>query len=284
MSRVRQFDQDRLEEELEDLQEEFSQQIKGTPPFDDQEVRDAFLSDAARIRLFLKDHKLIEEYLRELNNLIVKNYAEAGIETDTLQGQHRKILRKTLENELAEAGFAPGFGKAIGFLAAKDFLYAVSQGVVLKDPGAPLNHGEFSHAIQWIFIGWHQQRCKEQGIDFLSESVVDFFKKIQFPNLWDKLVDASERSPSVASTFICPEHLHKFLLSTEDPDMALLKRLITSRAEKRKEQQAAEKSSESRVTVAGNDNLLFKEKKNKTEYDESKKSNMLLLPKTPKKN
>lgn len=232
-----------------------------------------YLLEYAKIAAFLQDEPACLIQLKRLNKLVEQEAKERGLNIDETESslghmQHKKVLRNVLERELAKVGFQPEFGKATGFLYPEIFRSAISKGLILKDPGVILQHGEFTHAIQWLLIGWQQA-----DTPFLQEPVIESFKRLgddrsvflKFPNeenLWDLIVDYRS---DLSQTFRSPEILHLSIVDSNDPELKTLKKLCAERMNKR---------------GFG----IFSDSASKThrEYERSPESDSLLLP-VPKK-
>ncbi|WP_454780352.1 LirA/MavJ family T4SS effector [Legionella sp. WA2022007384] len=193
-----------------------------------------FIRDCAKIITFLQDESIVAEHLKYLNTLLVEEAKKQGLSLDNqTQGtylKHKKVLRNVLERELAKMGFQPKFGKVLLPIYPSLFLATVSEGFVLKDPGAGLAHGEFIHAIQWLIIGWQQNQTQ-----FLTKPIIHVYKQLGLEDekMWNSLVDRVETN---CEDFRSPERLQRFIRRSNDPDLSLLKALFDSRVEKRKHQ------------------------------------------------
>lgn len=219
----------------------------------------------AKISVFLQDEAVVLAQLRKLNSLLEKEATKRNLIISENDLTHKKVLRNVLEQELEKMGFQPDFAKATGFLPPDVFRSTIRDGLLIKDPGAGIEHGEFTHAIQWLVIGWQQQ-----DTPFLKYPVIEVFKqlgddrsvlgitRINETNMWDLIVDDLRHKDCRN-----PDYLHQVILESEDPNLSLLKKLCGSRMTKRK-------------TKASN---LFHEEKEfpKKEYDQSKDHKDLLI-------
>lgn len=194
---------------------------------------ETFFEDCAKISLFLQDTQAVLGHLKTLNGLLITEAKERNLSVDDDKKcgylQHKKVLRSVLEQELAKIGFEPDLGKALGVLENSTFAQIYSKGVLLKDPGAGVEHGEFTHPIQWLIIGWQQQDTA-----FLSLPVLKMFSRFgedpKFLLIWDTVVDQIKEACTDARS---PERLHTMILNSDDPDLSLLKILCQSRVKKR---------------------------------------------------
>lgn len=236
----------------------------------------------AKIAVFLQDKNAILVQLKKLNALLIEEAKKRNLVINEQEPnsylKHKKLLRNVLELELKKIGFVPNLGKAIGLLPPCVFRSAIREGLIVKDPGAGIKHGEFTHAIQWLLIGYQQNDTK-----FLDKPVIEIFKQLgddrssfrpilsgedhgEF-NIWDTLVDRVVMSQNCRS----PDYLHEMILTSDDPDLLLLKTLCDSRVKKRKKMQPANLSPFS--------DQFFQDKTypNK-DYEVSEKNKNLLLP------
>lgn len=176
----------------------------------------SLIKDGAAIRVFLSDQNAIDEGLKKLNGILEaeqKNFPN-----------NKKLLRTVIERELAKLGFEGKMAKTHELLSSRVFLYAVSQKTFIKDPGAPPSHGEFTHAIQWLLIGWGNEKN-----NFLSKGTADFYQELgvktsstkdsllpvminaAYAALWNCIVDEEENdnkkllNPEIK--FTCPDYL-----------------------------------------------------------------------------
>lgn len=211
------------------------------PSVNHQELMN-LIPDMVQVRLLLSDINLVNEALFKLNHLL-NTECESRLKS---KQDNSKLLRKVIENELGKLGFIGALGKATDFLPREKFLYAISEGVLLKDPGAGINHGEFTHAIQWIIIGWINQKHH-----LLSQSAVDLFKSIGkiaknqktpalefdffiYSKAWNTIADEeSDELLNKDIKFTCPDFLLKHILESNDDKLSILKNLCQSRVTKR---------------------------------------------------
>ncbi|WP_454782317.1 LirA/MavJ family T4SS effector [Legionella sp. WA2022007384] len=223
-----------------------------------------FFQDCAKISLFLQNNDAVLEQLKILNTLVKEEAKKRGVAISEEQSgdylKHKKVLRSVLELELAKIGFAPDFGKALSVLEPNSFALIYSKGIILKDPGAGTEHGEFTHAIQWLLIAWQQKNTS-----FLSLPVIKIYNKFgdsdKFKSIWNAVVDENKEACFDARS---PERLHQMILSSDDPELSALKALCQSRVNKRE--------------MDTQKNNFFSEKKDypKKEYTPSEDENLLL--------
>jgi hypothetical protein len=193
------------------------------------------------------------------------------------QGVFRKLLTEVLEEHEDAAGFTHlNNGRLVPtvlkFLSKQEFSGdLISKGLQFKDPGAKVDHGEFTHRIQWFLITSGART---------SHHTCEVFKKVAtytplWPasitkgtpekrtkdfayavfGLWDALVDRlgpSDLQHKAGFDFICesvtdfrsPEILYKWLI--EDPqahnEVPLLSAILGARRAKRTMQKEKAKS------------------------------------------
>ncbi len=257
--------------------------IKKKPEFDKH-----FLIRASKAATFLMDKDQVIIQLKKLNALLVKEAERLEILAKNKDGHnilapckidekytpHRKVLRNVLERELGKVGFQPKLAKVNEFLNGGMFRETIRNGLLMKDSGLRyVNHGEFTHPIQWLMIAWQQSESDFLNRDFPKNitkpaeiSTIDFFKSFgketaiveNIPGksvfnftsvengLWDCIVDElpnydEKRTlinvPSEWENdprgFCVPNNLHIFLFSNDIPELSFLKSLILSRELKR---------------------------------------------------
>lgn len=205
-----------------------------------------FLQNCAKIAVFLSDKDAVIRQLKKLNALLNDENEKQKLASDTNEPnskiKYKKVLRSVLERELSKMNFQPKLAKAIGLLSPSAFRACIREGLLIKDPGVVEDHGEFSHPIQWLLIGWQQQET-----DFLSSSVIEIFIQLGRnesvysnldgeleSNLWDELVD---QMLEFKSDCRAPGYLHILIEYNQDPDLLLLKTIIAARSAKRKMQE-----------------------------------------------
>lgn len=192
-----------------------------------------FFQDCAKISLFLQDTDAVLNQLRTLNTLLVAEANKRGVpfsDDDNVDAlKHHKVLRSVLEHELHKIGFAPNLGKALDVLELSTFKKIFSKGLLLKDPGAGLEHGEFTHPIQWLLIGLQQK-----DTPILTLPILKIFNTFghgdNYLLIWSVVVDLLKEACYDARS---PERLHRMILNSDDPDLELLKILCHSRIKKR---------------------------------------------------
>lgn len=193
-----------------------------------------FFQDFAKISVFLQNDNVVLKQLEVLNALLVDEAKTRQLFVDNDEKKrgylsHKKVLRNVLEQELAKIGFQRDLGKAIDLLNPSTFASTFKDGLLLKDPGAGVEHGEFTHAIQWLIIGW-----QHKDTPFLSRPIIKIYNQLgddeRFSVIWDAVIDLF---PTVCKDSRCPERLLSLILQSNDPNLSLLKTLSQSRVTKR---------------------------------------------------
>lgn len=204
-----------------------------------------FITKCAKIGAFLMDKEAVINQLIKLNTLIKEiNKKELKI----------KDFRLLLERELHKIGFYPQFGKTFGNIRPDGFRATLAHKLLLKDAIlGDQDHGEFTHIIQWLVIGWQQENT-----NFLNIRAVEIFKHLGheksvynrdpiYPkqnqntaraelSIWDIVVDRFG-----TDDFRSPSTFQKFMLENDRSELACLKGLLTNRKKKRITPYAVEK-------------------------------------------
>lgn len=235
----------------------------------------AVITQYAKIAAFLQDHSAVIPQLKRLNTLVLEKGIDRHLVATNDQGEkvlkptasgalyspQGKILSDVLAEQLAKFGFSDLI-KINASLPSQFFREIVSLGVLGKDSGLrDSNHGDFSHAIQWLLIAWQQKDTEFLGnIDILElfksfghdNTVVHATKSTKIPGyheveltLWAIVLDRAmprENNQSYMTLtdlnkfpdfFRSPAALNAFLCLTEDSELSFLRSLIISREIKR---------------------------------------------------
>lgn len=210
---------------------------------------DDYILACAKVGAFLADREAVEAQSVKLNELVKQKIGD-GEPTP-------KALREVLEEELGRMGFHPHFAKAYDNIEPVDFRALVADGLLIKDAAiGNEGHGEFTHPIQWLLIAWQQR-----DTNFLGQDAVNVFKRMgeeesvfirdpvfegypvrgrrEEQSIWDRVVDRF--SSLNKEDFRCPANLNRFIMTTDNPDMTLLKELLHKRTQKRQEARKADK-------------------------------------------
>jgi hypothetical protein len=185
-----------------------------------EESADDFIDSCVKIATFLMKVPACKKHLTRLNSLLFKELFKTKPE--------KKSLRKILEEELSKVGFYPKFAKAYLVVDASIFKKTLLHGVLLKDTALAITqHGELTHALQWLMIAWEQEETHFLG----EQSVVEIFKQLgeeksffydsstnKEINLWDLIVDTNTETPLLSMAelqFKSPEVLFAFITSPD---------------------------------------------------------------------
>jgi hypothetical protein len=241
----------------------------GFPLSSDDKKNKLLILDLLKISIFLLGRSILRQHLIRLNDLLIEEAQKCCLTwnseiTVDENFTHKKVLRNVLERELGRLGFLPELGKAIDFLF-DGFQSAASAGLLFKDPGAGIAHGEFTHPIQWLMIGWQQE-----ATGFLSQPAVDVYKEMaknfdkqSYKAWWDTVFDKANKVKDCGN----PDYLHQWMLTSKNSNRALLRKLCESRKMKR------EKIIQSGVYIG-----LFKAENTKKDYQYSTIDQNLLVP------
>jgi hypothetical protein len=113
-------------------------------------VTDTFLQDYAKISLLLEHKPTFQARLKRLaakwRSKIEKS--KKGIENS---GEYVKLSTLLAKYERM-CWFPASHDIFLGFLETADFDGSIAKGIMAKDPGASVNHGDFTHRLQWHVI------------------------------------------------------------------------------------------------------------------------------------
>ena len=194
------------------------------------EIESAFLEDYLKIYiLFEKNTATLEDCLKKLAGQLTVKKTEGGVKNDN----YTKLSVVLSEYE-KYCWFPPNHEIFIGFVPSEDFQDYIARGLMPKDPGAGVLHGDFTHRLQWHVISRIITRefstCKRTG---WRKTPLDLYTSLgQAPattnNVWFKLLDDSN-----ASTYRHPDRFHTF---TKLPQFGLLSECLQRRyANRRRE-------------------------------------------------
>lgn len=207
---------------VKDIVEKFMNKFEfeqGRVKFQNKNELNEFYVKAARVILFLQNEDAVFYQLKKLNKLL------EGVII------HKRSLRNVLENQLKPLGFQAAMGKATDLLTEKEFLDTVREGIHLKDLGAGDSHGVFTHAMQWLLMGWQQQNT-----NFLGENVKasDFYRQIGgakiseeyltslspsifwLSEMWVHMVDQVRGESTKEFDATCPEKLNAYIMKRKN--------------------------------------------------------------------
>uniref|UniRef100_UPI0035934C76 LirA/MavJ family T4SS effector n=1 Tax=Aquiflexum sp. TaxID=1872584 RepID=UPI0035934C76 len=109
------------------------------------------VSDAIRVRDYLRDmDNIVKPALQQLENDILEQ-----TKMSTAKKPNSRHLTKALAVREKQCGLAPTKSNYTRILSSKDFAAEAAKGALFNDWGAltaALEHGEFTHRIQWYII------------------------------------------------------------------------------------------------------------------------------------
>lgn len=194
--------------------------------FDRRNFEPEFLHDRLAVYQFLRDTKKVEPYLDQLETALQHRAASLARRNHFLiaeNGQyqlpvvrenpyaHFKVLSRFLYPWACRNGFQQQ-GKYIGILQQNDFLSLLAEKTIFKDSSisANLDHGAWSHAIQWFCIFEHQKASR-----FLQHPAIEVYQSFGSPDqmrapfldsAWDEIVDRLD-----ARNFTTPGEITRIL-------------------------------------------------------------------------
>lgn len=205
-----------------------------------------FIKNCAKIGAFLEDTPAVERQLSKLEELLDKKIMEIQSKNPSEEIKV-SVLTTILKEELEKLGFKSEFSKALDLVEPAHFRKAIFEGFLVKDISLGHDpHGEFSHIIQWLLIGWQQKENQESKNKFLSCSVIDMYKglgeeksvihrtvdpetkKTKERNIWDHIVDIFGDK-----NFKNPDHMQRVLQKDEKKQFPRLQYFIEKRVQKR---------------------------------------------------
>jgi hypothetical protein len=196
--------------------------IKGTYP----KVDPAYVDDYVKIWSVILDHGLIAQVLETLGKSISANAASSTPETSWLR------FSGVLTYYEKKCGFWEDVLLPTGVLDPDDFHYYIRCGYVLKDFGAGVKHGEFTHRLQWHVIMSVATMGFTRAIAIQWEhspfELYTSLGKERNQGIWGMLLD--QRGDG---TFSHPDSFHEWLLQ-EAP--ASIQSFLVRRENKRREQ------------------------------------------------
>lgn len=117
-----------------------------------------YVANYAMIELMLLDNQNFIANLQKLNNAMAR---QAGVQREAVKSPfYRRIaedkpyvrLSVVLEKYESNCWFPKVHVLPLGLLSEADFFFYIQNGLVLKDYGAGVKHGEFTHRLQWHAI------------------------------------------------------------------------------------------------------------------------------------
>jgi hypothetical protein len=109
---------------------------------------DTYLQDYAKILLMMQQMETVRICLRALGMRMARKAAKQ----EAAGGDPYVKLSAILAKYERMAWFPPSHDVFLGFLKGYNFDNSIAQGIMAKDPGAGVNHGDFTHRLQWHAI------------------------------------------------------------------------------------------------------------------------------------
>jgi hypothetical protein len=173
--------------------------------------RQSWFADYQRIEALMKDRSAVRALLEPLDDELAKN--------------KNLTLTRLLEKYEAKCGFPTVHVIPLGVLPASEFLRLIAMGLLVKDYGAGVAHGELTHRLQWHAI----MRAVTKGftVAFDEEagwrhSPFELYTAMGRPpldegdltraSLWGRLVDQSD----YGFTFSKPAQMNAELMNSPD--------------------------------------------------------------------
>jgi hypothetical protein len=122
---------------------------------------------------------------------------------------------------------------ALAFLPPDTFGKQLASATLIKDPGAGVNHGEYTHRIQWFILHECKVATNPNALLRLTGSAKAMPEKDSLNGLWDCLFDRLRFAQYGMKAFIAtgttdfrsPEHFNLWLIDQTDRFPALAKYL-----------------------------------------------------------
>jgi hypothetical protein len=169
----------------------------------------ALLRDYSKLYSMTMDKPLFQQQLGKLDKQISANASSSTGETNWLR------LSSILSHFEAKCWFPKDVLLPMGLLSPKDFHFYIRRGYVLKDFGAGVRHGEFTHRLQWhVIMGVITNDFTvpvRPGWDHSPFELYVSLGKGENEGLWAELFDQSGQQPN---SFRFPDGVHQFLLES----------------------------------------------------------------------
>jgi hypothetical protein len=194
------------------------------------DIEDKFLDDYLKIYiLFEGNSATLEDCLKKLAAQLTVKKTDGGVRNDN----YTKLSVVLSEFE-QYCWFPPNHEIFIGFVPSESFQDYIARGLMPKDPGAGVLHGDFTHRLQWHVIsriitkefstcrriGWHKSPLELYTSLGRAPATTN--------NVWFNLLDDSN-----ADTNRHPDRFHTF---TRQPQFGLLSDCLQRRyANRRRE-------------------------------------------------
>jgi hypothetical protein len=175
-----------------------------------------FLSDYAKIYIMMESKTDVVRCLSKLASQLadLKESSDFSDEYKSKEGagNHYIKLSKALEKFEAYCWFPPSHEIFIGFLPSDSFQSYIRKGLMCKDPGAGLEHGDFTHRLHWHCISRiiTNDFSTAKGAKWNNSPLQLFCSLGSAPatsadnNVWFKLLDDNG-----SASFRSPDKFHK---------------------------------------------------------------------------
>jgi len=185
----------------------------------------AYLKDYTRLYTVIRNVKLVSQCLTELDKVISSKPHNVSAETNWLR------FSSVLSYFERKCWFQEDILLPMGLLPGPIFNYYIRRGYVLKDYGAGVKHGEFTHRLQWHVI----MRVITEGFTKpvrkgWDHSPLELYVSLgmkQNDGVWFKLLDLPGDGD-----FDHPNSLHQWVLNS---DLRNLVAAVSKRETKRRE-------------------------------------------------
>jgi hypothetical protein len=116
--------------------------------------KDRYLRDWTKISLMFQNSKqTVENCLRQLAAKWQSKLDKNALKNQEFGASKEYVkLSKLLAKFERMCWFPASHDVFCGFLQTADFDRSIAQGIMAKDPGASVNHGDFTHRLQWHAI------------------------------------------------------------------------------------------------------------------------------------
>lgn len=192
-----------------------------------------YLPDFVRLYLLMEDKTQVLKSLKTFSDKIGTQQSSSAPKTENLNWFR---LSDSLRYYEVMCWFPADLLLPLGVLTADDFLFYIRRGYVLKDYGAGVRHGEFTHRLQWhavmvaITNGFTTADPKKQGWDHTPLDLYTSLGMKKNDGLWARLFDQN----GSADDYHHPDTLHADLLNSSEH--AALAKMLTKRETKRRQE------------------------------------------------
>ncbi len=189
-------------------------------------VDEKYLDDYVRIYSVMLDRQRVMDVLNKLGDSIPVPPASTSGETKWLR------FSSILTHYERKCWFHEDVLLPMGTLSDEDFYHYIRCGYVLKDYGAGVKHGEFTHRLQWhVIMAVATERFSRGVARGWDHSPFDLYISLgerQNRDIWGFLLDNSGDGE-----FTHPDSFHQWLLQEAHPN---IKTFLMRREAKRREQ------------------------------------------------